>query len=142
MCTIHDNQIMYDFWDIECDRQIFFSFWTIFCLFDLLTTQNIKILKKIKKTPGNIIILQMCTLNDNHMMYGFWDMEGCDRQNFFSFWAVFFPFYPSNNSKYQNFEKMKKHSGDITILHMCTLDMRSDGQNFLSFWTVFAYLSP
>ena len=97
--------------------------------------------EKIKKTPGNIIILQMCTLNDNHMMYGFWDME-CDRQNFFSFWAVFFPFYPSNNPKYQNFEKMKKHSGDITILHMCTLDMKSDGQNFLSFWTIFAYLSP
>ena len=25
--------------------------------------------EKIKKTPGDII-LQMCTINDNHMMYG------------------------------------------------------------------------
>ena len=25
---------------------------------------------KIKKTPGDIIILPMCTINDNHMMYG------------------------------------------------------------------------
>ena len=26
--------------------------------------------KKIKKTPGDIIILQMCTKNSDHMMYG------------------------------------------------------------------------
>ena len=26
--------------------------------------------EKMKKTPGDIIILQMRTLNDNHMMYG------------------------------------------------------------------------
>ena len=26
-------------------------------------------LEKMKKTPGDII-LQMCTINDNHMMYG------------------------------------------------------------------------
>ena len=26
--------------------------------------------KKMKKTPEDIIILQMCTINDSHMMYG------------------------------------------------------------------------
>ena len=30
--------------------------------------------KKWKKTPGDIIILQMCTKNYDHMMYGSWDM--------------------------------------------------------------------
>ena len=25
----------------------------------------------LKKTPGDIIILHMCTTNDNHMMYGY-----------------------------------------------------------------------
>ena len=27
--------------------------------------------EKMKKQPGDIIILQRCTINDNHMMYGF-----------------------------------------------------------------------
>ena len=26
--------------------------------------------EKVKKTPGNVIILHMCTINENHMMYG------------------------------------------------------------------------
>ena len=26
--------------------------------------------EKMKKTPGDIIILQMYTINDNHVMYG------------------------------------------------------------------------
>ena len=39
-------------------------------------------------TPGDIITLHMCTVNDNHMMYSSWDME-CDGQNFLSFWTIF-----------------------------------------------------
>ena len=35
----------------------------------------------MKKTPGDIIILHMRTTNDNHMVYGSWDM-GHDGQNF------------------------------------------------------------
>ena len=31
-------------------------------------------IEKMKKTPGDIFLLQMCTINDNHMMYGSWDM--------------------------------------------------------------------
>ena len=27
--------------------------------------------ENIKKTPGDIIILDMCTINDNHMVYDF-----------------------------------------------------------------------
>ena len=49
----------------------YFSFWTIFCPFTTLTAQKIEIKKKKKKkTPGDIIILQMCTKNYDHMMYG------------------------------------------------------------------------
>ena len=40
--------------------------------------------EKMKKITGDIIILHMCTINENHMMYGSWDME-CDRQNVLSF---------------------------------------------------------
>ena len=46
--------------------------------------------KQMKKTAGGIIILNLCTINDNHM-YGFWDIK-CDRQNFLSLWNVFCPF--------------------------------------------------
>ena len=36
-------------------------------------TQKIKILKKWKKIPGYIIILQKCTKNHDHMLYCTWD---------------------------------------------------------------------
>ena len=61
----------------------------------LITPKN-QNFAKIKKTSGYNIILQMCTKNDNHVMFG----------------------YPSNNAKNQNFEKMKKTTGDVIILHM------------------------
>ena len=57
--------------------------------------------EKMKKPLEDIIILQMFTINDSHMMYGFSDME-CKRQTFLSFWTIFFPFTP-NNLKNQNF---------------------------------------
>ena len=43
--------------------------------------------EKIKKTPEDILILHLCTTNDNHMMYVFGDMER-DRKNVLSFWTV------------------------------------------------------
>ena len=48
---------------------------------------------KMKKTTRDIIILYMCTINENRMMYIFWDMKH-NRQNFLSFWAIFCPFTP------------------------------------------------
>ena len=41
-----------------------------------------------------------------------------------SFWTISFPFYPTNNSENQIFEKMKKKQNprDIIILHMYTIN--------------------
>ena len=39
---------------------------------------------KTEKTHGDIIILHICTINDNNMMYGSWDMEH-EGQDFLSF---------------------------------------------------------
>ena len=52
----------------EKDR-IFCHFGLFFALSppDNLENQNFE---RMKKTPGDIIILHMCTINDNHMMYG------------------------------------------------------------------------
>ena len=62
--------------------------------------------------------------------------------------SYFLHFYPPNNPKNQNFDKMKKIPGDIIILNTCTindnhmrygsLDIKRSGQNFLSFWTIFS----
>ena len=73
----------------------------------------------MKKTPGDITILHMCTINDNYMVYGSRDMEH-NEQNFLSFWTIFCTFTPLKTKKNQNFEKMKKTAGDIIILHKCT----------------------
>ena len=61
----------------------------------------------MKKTLEDIIILQMFTINDSHMVYGFSDME-CNRRNFFVILDCFLPFYPLTTPKNQNIEKMKK----------------------------------
>ena len=66
----------------------------IFChfglLFAFLPPKNLKNqnFEKMKKIPGDIIILYMYTINDNHIIYGSWDMEH-ERQNFLSFWMIF-----------------------------------------------------
>ena len=49
--------------------------------------------EKMKKLPGDIIILHRHTINDNHIMYDSWDVE-CERQNFLSFWIIFCSFTP------------------------------------------------
>ena len=70
--TITDNrnwQMMYGSWDKECEK------------------------------PGYIIILHMCTINDNHIMYG-----SC----FLSFWTVFCPFTPLTTQKIKILKKWKK----------------------------------
>ena len=60
-----------------------------------------------KKVLRDIINLHMCTINDNHMMYGSWDMEH-DRQNFLSFWTVFCPIVPLTTRKIKILKKWKK----------------------------------
>ena len=76
--------------------------------------------EKMKKIPGDIIILHKCIKNHDHMLHCSWDMahDGCNY--YFSFWGIFCPFTPPNSPKNQNFKKIKKIPGDIIILHMCT----------------------
>ena len=53
-----------------------------------LKNQNFE---KLKKTPGDIIIFQMFTINDNHMTYSFWDIVFV-----ILLWTIFFPFTPAS----------------------------------------------
>ena len=107
--------------------------------------QKDKILKKWKKHLKIIIILQMFTINNSHIIYGFSDIE-YNWQNFFVILDHFLHFYPTNNPKNQNFEKLKKAPGDIIISHKCTknqdmlycsLDMAHIRFNcYFSFWAI------
>ena len=108
---------MYDSWYIKVQQREFFVILGHFLLFHPppppkdKENQNFG---KLKKKPRDIIILHMCTINDNHLKYGSWDMEH-NRQNFFLILDLFCLFTIN-----QNFEKLKKTVGDIIILHKST----------------------
>ena len=67
--------------------------------------------EKIKKKAVEDI-----TINDSHIIYVF-SVIDCNRQNFLSFWTVFFPFNPPppDNLENQNFGNLKKAPGAIII---------------------------
>ena len=148
MCTINDNHMMYGSWDMEYDRKKFSSFWTVFCSF----TNNPENQNFWKNERNRDIILHMCPINDNHMMYGSWNMEHHGRFCHFGPFCALLPHQQSE--KKQNFEKWKKTPEDIIIVHLCTtnddhrsydawfLNMEHDRHIFLSFWTIFSPLTP
>ena len=45
----------------------------------------------------------------------------CNRQNFFSFWTIFYPFTPITIKKIKIKKKNENKPGDIIILHKCTI---------------------
>ena len=144
--------MMYGSSDMEHDKQNFLSFWTVFCPFTPLWIQKIKILKKWKKHLKILSFYKWVSY-----MPIIWCIvpeiwSATDR--IFCHFAPFFAPLPQkpNNPKNQHLKKMKKRPGDITILHLCTInndhtvygswDMKHDGQNFLPFWTIFCPFTP
>ena len=101
-------------------------------------------MEKNVKTPVDIILLHMCFINQDHMMYGSWDIK--NKGQSFLWFCHFLPFDPPNNPKNQNFEKIKKMPGDIIILHLCTTNddhmmyvswyIKHGRHDFLSFWVI------
>ena len=114
ICTKNHNHMMYDG---------IFSFWVIFCPFTSLKNPKIKILKKWKKPPGDIIIF--------HVYQKSWSYGVCflryrvPQTKDFAVLGHFLPLYPPNNSDNKNFEKMKKKKR-LEILpfytHKCTIN--------------------
>ena len=90
MCTINEDHMVYGSRDIRHDGQFF----VIFCSLTLLTTRKIKLLKKWKKCPEILSFYTCVTINENHMMYGSWDMRYRARQTeVFLILDDFLPFY-------------------------------------------------
>ena len=104
-CTINEDHMIYGSWNIRSDRQKFLSFWVSFLPLsqspDNPENQNFK----IKKTPGDIITLHICNINDNHKVPEIWSMKNrifCHSGPFFALLP------PPRDPENQNFEKIKK----------------------------------
>ena len=108
--------------------------------------------EKIKKLPGDIIILHRCNINGNHMMYGSWDTER-DGQRFLSFWTIFCPFTPlttwkikiwKNEKKtlrYHHFTQVYQNSWSYAILFLRYWRV-TDLIVIFHFWLFFTFLPP
>ena len=96
-------------WDIKCTRQFFYHLGPLFALLPL-TAWKMKISKKKRKTPGDIIIWHKSTKNHDHRLYCSWHVVR-DRCNcYFSFWAIFCPFTPITAQKMKIFKNEKNTS--------------------------------
>ena len=93
----------------------------------------------MKKTQGDITILHMY---HKWQSYDVWFLTyWAQDTEFFVIFHHFWHFYPPNNLKNQNFEKLKNAPGDVIILNTCSInynhmmygskDMECDGQNYL-----------
>ena len=87
ICAINGNHMIYASWDIEHNRQNFLVILDPFLPFYKPNNPKNQSFEKMENSPGGIIILNMCTINDNHMMYSSWDIER-DRPNFLLFWTI------------------------------------------------------
>ena len=142
--------MMYGFWDRSMTDRFFCHFGLFFALLPPNNPKN-QNFETMKKTPGDIIILHSCTINDNHMMYGPWDIEH-DEQNFLSFWSIFYCFTPLTTQKIKILKNWNGKSRDIIILHKCSKnhdhmlyfswDMVRNRCNYFSFWTIFCTFTP
>ena len=135
--------------EIQSERDRIFCHFAIFYPFTPLMTRKLTIWKN-EKTLGDIIILHMCNINDNHMTYDSWDI----RHNWvFCRFGLFLPFSLPNNLKNQNFEKKWKNILEILSFHICILQMRiisclvpeiwsATDRTFCHFGSFFAFLPP
>ena len=102
----------------------------------------------LEKAPGDIIILQVCTIIENHMIYG----SCCsmrDRQNFLSFSAISCPFTPLSTQKIKILKKWKiflevlsfyTSVSKIMIICYTVSEMVCDGCNF--YFSILAIFCP
>ena len=127
--TKNHDCICYTVLEIWCvtDVIVIFHFGLLFAL---LPPNNLKNenFNKMKNTLGDIIILQKCTKNHDHMSHCSWDMARNICNFYFSFWDIFALLLPKKSNQNQKqpkkskFQQQKKTSGDIIILHMCTIN--------------------
>ena len=95
--------------------------------------------EKMKKMYGDIILLQMCTINEDHMTYGpeIYDV----RHIFLSFWVIFCPFTPSQPGKSRFWNYEKKYL-EILPFNTCTPYMTIIWCKVPEIWIIFCPFTP
>ena len=111
MCKLIAKYDIHNSWDMEGNQQNFLSFWTIFCSWTP-QTPKIKILKKWKNHVEilSFYILQMCTINNNHMMNGSCNLRS-DSEDCLSIWTIFCHFTHLTTQKIKILKKWNKGLG-------------------------------
>ena len=118
-----------------------------FPLLPIYWPQKLKFAKK-KKTKTGDILSQICTINEDHTMYGPWDKRQ-NRQSFLSFWAIFWSLTLRTTWKIKILKK-KKTLGilsfytcvpQITIIWYMVPEIWSTTECF-SFWIFFCPFCP
>ena len=94
--------------EIWCLTDVTISHFGLFFTFLPPNSPKNQNFEKMRKTPGNIIILHMCTKNYDQMMYLSWDMVS-DRCNYFSLWVNFYLFTPLTVQKVKILKKWGKY---------------------------------
>ena len=97
----NDNHMMYGSCNMKHNRQ-FFVILDHFLHFNLTKNQKNKNFEKMKKKPGDTIILLKCIKNHDHILYCSWDIARDGRNCYFSSWTIFCPFTPISAQKNQN----------------------------------------
>ena len=103
----------YDVWFLRYWAQFlrteFFCYLGLFfALLPALKSKKKKKFKKMKTTPGYIMIYHKCTQNYDHMLYCSWDKARDKGNCYFSFWAIFCPFTPLTAQKLKISKTYKK----------------------------------
>ena len=107
----------YDVWFLRYEAWQTEFFVSLDCFFPFYPSNNQKNqnFEKLKKNPGDIIILHKCPKNHDHMLCCSWDMAHDEYICYFSFWAIFCPFtalfltfLPFQQPKKSKFQKMKR----------------------------------
>ena len=148
MCTINDNHMTDLSWDTERDRQNFLSFWTILCIFIPPNNPKNQHFEKMEKNPpGDIIILHMCTINDdNYMMHDSWNMKRDNRIfcHFGPFFALLPPLTTQKIKILENWKKLLEISSFTQVYQKswsymlyCSLDITCNKFNYFPFWAIF-----
>ena len=143
--------MMHGPWNIKCKGQSFLSFWAIFSLLTLLTTQNIKILKKWKK-PWRYYHFTL--VYHKWKSYDVWFLrQGAQQTEFLVILGYFLSFTPcplpptrSPSLTTQIIKTLKKSKKHLQIsfgyLQICA-DMVRDGCNcYFSFWAILFLFTP
>ena len=110
LTNVYHKWQSYDVWLLRygVQRTEFFVILDHFLPFYYLNNPKNQNFEKMKKAPGDIITLHMCAINNNHMMYGSWDIER-DGQISLSLWTIFCPFAPLITQKIKILKKWKNH---------------------------------